>query len=303
MSETDWKSHILGRFTGGRMGVSPPQVAVLRLSGVIGGGRFRPHGSAINLEALAGPIERAFSLRGVKAVALAVNSPGGSPVQSSLIHKRIRALAAEKEVPVYAFAEDVAASGGYWLLCAGDEIYADANSIVGSIGVISAGFGFTELIAKIGVERRAHAQGDHKLMLDPFAPEKDEDVARLSELQKDMHESFKALVRESRGDKLAKRKLKEIFSGDIWTGQRAQALGLIDGLGDLRSVMRQKFGDDVKLRVVGGGKPWWRRRFGLSENRFTGGWAGTFADTFADTWADRLITAVEDRLLWSRFRL
>jgi signal peptide peptidase SppA len=295
MSETDWKSHILGRFTGGRMGVSPPQVAVLRLSGVIGGGRFRPHGSAINLEALAGPIERAFSLRGVKAVALAVNSPGGSPVQSSLIHKRIRALAAEKEVPVYAFAEDVAASGGYWLLCAGDEIYADANSIVGSIGVISAGFGFTELIAKVGVERRAHAQGDRKLMLDPFAPEKEEDVERLTDLQKDMHESFQALVKESRGDRLAKRKQKEIFSGDIWTGQRAQALGLIDGIGDLRSVMREKFGEDVKLRPVGPGRSWLQRRLGLSESRSSPSWSAT--------WAETALTAVEDRLLWSRFRL
>jgi signal peptide peptidase SppA len=293
--EKNWQARLLGKVTRGRMGTAPPQVAVLRLSGVIGGGHFRPRGSAINMDALAGPIEQAFSIRGVKAVALAVNSPGGSPVQSSLIHKRIRALAAEKEVPVYAFAEDVAASGGYWLLCAGDEIYADANSVVGSIGVISAGFGFTELIAKIGVERRAHAQGERKMMLDPFAPEKDEDVERLTALQKDMHESFQALVKDSRGDRLAKRKQKEIFSGDIWTGQRAQALGLVDGIGDMRSVMREKFGEDVKLRLIGPGRSWLQRRLGLSESRSAPSWSAN--------WAETALTAVEDRLLWSRFRL
>jgi len=299
MTDTNWKSRILGRVTRGRMGSSPPVVAVIRMSGVIGGGHFRPRGSAVNMETMAGPLEQAFSGRGVKAVALAVNSPGGSPVQSSLIFKRVRALAAEKELPVYTFAEDVAASGGYWLLCAGDEVYADQNSIIGSIGVVSAGFGFTELIAKLGVERRAHTQGDRKMMLDPFRPEKEEDVARLTELQKDIHESFKALVRDARGDRLARDKFDEIFSGDIWTGERARALGLVDGIGDLRTVMRQKFGDDVKLRLFGGGRSWLQRRLGLSENLFEGGRAGSWSES----WAETALTAIEDRLLWSRFRL
>ncbi len=291
MRQNHWRSKIIGKLTRGRMGATPPHVAVIRMSGVIGGGGFRPRGSAINMESMAGPIEQAFSMRGVKAVALVVNSPGGSPVQSSLIYKRVRALSAEKEVPVYAFAEDVAASGGYWLACAGEEIYADGNSVLGSIGVVSSGFGFTDLIAKIGVERRAHAQGEHKMMLDPFVPEKEDDVERLTVLQKDIHDSFKDLVRESRGDRLDTGKLDDIFSGSIWTGARARDLGLIDGIGDLRSVMRDKFGEDVKLRLVGGGKSWLQRKIGLGDSRF------------GDGWAETALTAIEDRLLWSRFRL
>ena len=220
----------------------PPTVAVLRLSGVIGAPvRFR---GGLSLQSLASRIERAFRMRGLEAVALAINSPGGSPVQSALIHQRIRALAEENSRPVFAFAEDVAASGGYWLACAGDEIYANENSLVGSIGVISSGFGFVDLLNKLGVDRRLHTEGDKKSLLDPFAPEKPADVKRLKAIQKDVHESFKALVRNRREGRL-KGTERALFSGEFWTGARALELGLIDGIGDMRSVMRERFGERV----------------------------------------------------------
>jgi serine protease SohB len=264
-----------------------PVVAVVRLAGVIGMPmRLR---SGLSLGGLAGTIERAFSLRGVEAVALAVNSPGGSPVQSALIHKRIRALAGEKEVPVFAFTEDVAASGGYWLALAGDEIYADENSIVGSIGVISAGFGFQDLLERFGIERRVHAQGEKKAMLDPFRPERPEDVKRLEAIQKEIHGSFKELVRERRGDKL-KGSERKLYSGDIWTGRQALELGLVDGIGDLRSVMRQRYGDKVKLRLVGAERSWLRRRLGLTRSG-------------PEDWGEALIAAAEARALWARYGL
>ncbi len=266
-----------------------PVVAVVRLSGVIGmPGRFR---STLSLAVLAPALERAFSLRGVRAVALSVNSPGGSPVQSALIHKRVRALAEENGLPVYAFAEDVAASGGYWLALAGDEIFADESSIVGSIGVISAGFGFKSLIERFGVERRVHAQGDKKLLLDPFAEEKPEDVRRLAGIQKDVHESFKELVRARRDGRL-KGSERKLFSGDIWTGKQALELGLVDGLGDLRSVMRERYGPKVKLRLVEAERAWLRRRLGLAETPWDG-----------EGWAEGLIAAVEARAMWQRFGL
>ena len=273
-----------------------PRVSVIRLSGVISGAAS-PGRGGINLAALAGPIEAAFRVRDVKAVALAINSPGGSPVQSALIHQRIRALADEKNVPVYAFAEDVAASGGYWLAVAADQVYADRNSIIGSIGVISAGFGFTGLIEKLGIERRLYAQGDNKSMLDPFQPEKPEDVERLHAIQKEMHESFKALVKARRGERLPKRKDKQLFNGDIWTGNKALDLGLIDGVGDLRGVMREKFGDKVKFKVFGPRQNWLQRRFGLS--RPAEGWPAAAPSD----WADNLIDAVIARAHWARFGL
>ncbi len=284
----------LARVTGGRLGGRPPVVAVLRLAGVISAMPVRLRAAALNLAELAAPIERAFAMPGVKAVALAINSPGGSPVQAALIARRIRALAEEKDVPVYAFAEDVAASGGYWLACAADEIYADPNSIVGSIGVVSAGFGFAELLQRIGVERRTHVQGDRKLLLDPFVPEKPEEVERLEAIQKDIYESFKDAVRERRGERLAKRKSRVIFSGEVWTGKRALELGLVDGLGDLRSVMRARYGDEVRLRLVGARRSWVRRRLGLA------GWEG--GEPTGD-WATSLLAAVEARGLWARFGL
>jgi signal peptide peptidase SppA len=264
-----------------------PSVSVVRCYGVIAGtGRGR-----LNLPSLARHLEKAFGASGVKAVALDINSPGGSPVQSALIYKRVRALAAEKKVPVFAFAQDVAASGGYWLACAGDEIFADENSVVGSIGVISGSFGLTGLMERIGVERRMHTSGEKKGFLDPFLPEKDEDLARLKELQGDIHGSFKALVRDRRQGKL-KGDEDSLFSGEFWTGRRALDLGLIDGLGDLRGIMRQRFGDKVRFRVFGGEVSWLRRRLGLAGLERPG--AG---------WTDDIIGAIEARVLWSRYGL
>jgi signal peptide peptidase SppA len=268
----------------------PPVVAVLRLSGIIGQmGGFR---RGLNLASLAGPIERAFKTRRVQAVALAINSPGGSPVQATLIAKRIRSLAAEHDMPVFAFAEDVAASGGYWLACAGDEIYAEASSIIGSIGVVTSGFGFQGLLDRLGVERRLHTAGENKGMLDPFLDEKAEDVERLTTIQGDVHEDFKALVRDRRGKRL-KGDEEELFSGAFWTGRTALELGLIDGIGDIRTIMRDRFGDDVRLRPVGMPKRWLRRRLGFAD----------MAAVDPVDWAAGALTAVEERLWWNRFGL
>ncbi len=261
-----------------------PLVNVLRLDGVIGRASG-PRRGGMALSDMAESIEKAFKGPQLSAVALAINSPGGSPVQSALIATRIRALAAENEVPVYAFCEDVAASGGYWLACAADEIYADPASIVGSIGVVFAGFGFPEMLAKIGVERRVHTAGEKKAILDPFKSEDQEDVEILKELQADIHEQFKDHVRERRGDKLQADE-SVLFSGEFWTGNRALGLGLVDGLGDLRSVMRERYGEKVKLRVVGRRRGWLDKRLGMRND-----------------WADELIGAVESRALWSRYGL
>lgn len=279
----------------------PANVAVVRLVGIIGAAS--PLRGGIDLASVAGSIEAAFSMTGVKAVALSINSPGGSPVQSSLIYKRIRALAAEKNLPVYAFAEDVAASGGYMLACAADEIYADESSIVGSIGVVSAGFGFTGLIDKLGVERRVHTSGESKSMLDPFKPENPDDVKRLKALQRDVHENFKGLVRRARGTRLVEPS-EGLFTGEFWAASGALERGLIDGIGDLRSVMREKFGSEVKLRVVGRKKPFWRRGIGLSAasaslHRPEGAHSASIGEGFAHG----ILGAVEIRSLWGRFGL
>ena len=277
-----------------------PVVGVLRFDGVIG--RLGLLRRGLTLAGTEGAIERAFRLRRLKAVALAVNSPGGSPVQSALIAKRIRDLAAEKGVPVYAFAEDVAASGGYWLALAADEIYAAESSIIGSIGVVSGGFGFTGLIKRLGVERRVHTAGDKKAMLDSFQPQKPSDIKHLKSLLKDIHGNFEAMVRERRGNRL-KGKKKELFSGAFWIGTRALEMGLIDGIGDLSGVMRDKFGDRVKLKRIDGRTPLWRRRFGFS-TAFSGspGLAPGLAAAPED-WAASAIAAIEERLIWNRFGL
>ena len=276
-----------------------PVVAVVRLAGVIG--PSQPLRGGLNLASVAGPLEAAFSLRGVKAVALIVNSPGGSPVQSSLIYKRIRSLAEEKELPVYAFAEDVAASGGYMIACAADEIYADESSVIGSIGVVSAGFGFTGLIEKLGVERRVHTAGESKAMLDPFQPEKEDDVKRLVALQQAVHENFKKLVQDARGDRL-KADDPAIFSGEFWAGEGAVARGLIDGIADIRGKMRDLFGKEVKLKLVSPRTPWWRPGGGVASNRLGGAFQG-FGAGFAAEIGDGLIAAAQRRSLWSRFGL
>lgn len=222
----------------------PPLVSVLRLHGAIGAGGY---GRSLGDAALAPLIARAFAPKKLAAVALSINSPGGSPTQSALIAARIRRLAEEKSVPVIAFCEDVAASGGYWLATAADEIYADANSIVGSIGVIFAGFGFQDLIAKHGVERRVHTAGRSKSMLDPFRPEKPEDVERILRLQRVIHENFIAQVRARRGAKLAD---EDLFTGDIWVGREAETVGLIDGVGHLVPMMKARFGDRTRFNVI-----------------------------------------------------
>lgn len=224
---------------------SDPTVAVIRLSGVIGGaGR-----GTLSDAALAPVIEKAFSRGKPVAVALEINSPGGSPVQSSLIAARIRRLAEEKEIPVFTFVEDVAASGGYWLAVAGDEIFADRSSVVGSIGVISASFGLDKLINTYGVERRVYTAGKSKSMLDPFRPENPEDVARLKGLLEDIHLNFKDHINVRRQGKLPED--KDLFTGEVWLAERAQALGLIDGIGHLRPVMKERFGDKVRFRPYG----------------------------------------------------
>ena len=263
-----------------------PAVPVVRLSGLIAAGSL-PGSRSLSIENVAPLLARAFSIRGAKAVALAINSPGGSPVQSSLIAQRIRLLAKEKNLPVIAFVEDLAASGGYWLACAADEIIVDPASIVGSIGVVSASFGFKDLIGRIGIERRVHTSGERKAMLDPFREEKPEDVERLKRLQAEIHEGFKAWVRERRGSRL-KGDEATLFSGEFWTGRRGLELGLVDSLGELRVVLQERYGAKVYLPVIAQ-----RRRF-LA--RF--GLGGSLGDIGAST-----LLALEERAHWQRFGL
>ena len=264
-----------------------PVVPVVRLSGVIASAGGILSSRALSIESVAPLLKRAFDMKGAKAVALTINSPGGSPVQSALIGQRIRLLAKEKDLKVIAFVEDVAASGGYWLACAADEIVVDPHSIVGSIGVISASFGFQDLLARVGVERRVHTSGERKAMLDPFRPEKADDVERLHRLQAEIHEGFKDWVRERRAGKLAADEAS-LFSGEFWTGRRGLALGLVDGLGELRTTLQARYGDKVHLPVIGP-----RRRllsrFGLQAS--------------IDGLGPATLAAIEERLYWQRFGL
>lgn len=225
-----------------------PSVAVVRLSGMIAEGQrgLSDHG-------LARLLERAFRKGKPSAVALVINSPGGSPVQSSLIAARIRRLSAEKDVPVVAFVEDIAASGGYWLATAADEIWVDESSLVGSIGVIYASFGFNDVMSKIGVDRRIHAAGKSKSFMDPFSPQKKADVTRLKALQEPIHQAFITQVQSRRGAKLAKG--KDLFTGDIWVGHQAVETGLADGVGHLVPKMKERFGDDVRFIPYGRKRP------------------------------------------------
>ncbi|HEX3863581.1 MAG TPA: S49 family peptidase [Stellaceae bacterium] len=270
----------------------PPLVTVIRLDGVIGPRQWR---GGLSLESQAEVLERAFAPDGLSAVALAINSPGGSPVQSALLFRRIRQLADEKNVPVFAFAEDVAASGGYWLALAGDEIYAEEASLLGSIGVVSAGFGLERLIERFGIERRLHTAGDNKALLDPFLPEDPDDVARLAVLQRDIHETFKDHVRRCRGAKIDAAD-ETLFSGTVLTGRMALAKGLIDGIGDLRSVMRARFGDKLRLvPVAAARRRWWRRRARPSVTRIP---PGAIPAVLGD-----VLDFFEARALWARFGL
>ena len=270
-------------------------IPVVRMTGTImaGGGQFRP---ALSLATTAGQLERAFAFKDAPAVAISINSPGGSPVQSRLIHKRIRDLAAEKNKKVLVFVEDVAASGGYMIAAAGDEIFVDPFSIVGSIGVISATFGFPELLKKVGVERRVYTAGANKSVLDPFQPEKAEDVERIKALQVDMHESFIDLVKQRRGDKLAND--PDLFTGLFWVGKKGVELGLVDALGDMRGVLKSRFGDRTQLKLITQPRGLFGRRLGIFGSR-----KSVSADDIAGAAAQGLIDAVAERALWGRFGL
>jgi signal peptide peptidase SppA len=270
----------------GRLLSRAPVVPVVRLRGVVGGPSLR--GSGLSLASVNPALEHAFKLRGAKAVALSINSPGGSPVQSALIASRIRALAGEKKLPVIGFIEDVGASGGYWLALAADEIFADPSSIVGSIGVINTGFGFAEALGRLGIERRVYTAGAKKSLLDPFRPESPEDVERLKGILHELHQGFKATVRERRGERL-KGSDEELFEGQIWTGRGALEAGLIDGLGALHAVLQARFGTKVKLPQASAARPWWQRRLGLEA------WPRALVDAALDNLAERA--------LWSRYGL
>jgi signal peptide peptidase SppA len=268
-------------------------VPVVRLSGVIGA--VTPLRSGMTLAGVAKTLERAFAVSNARAVALVINSPGGSPVQSRQIYLRIRQLAQEKKLPVLVFVEDVAASGGYMIACAGDEIFCDPSSIVGSIGVVGGSFGFTELIRKIGVERRLYTAGEHKATLDPFLPEKPDDVARLKAIQREIHAIFVELVKTSRGARL-KETDDFLFTGEYWAGERSVALGLADAVGDVRSTLRARFGEEVLTPLIAPSSGLLAgllgRKAGAGTLASFGGIAGL---------PDELISALETRAIWARF--
>jgi serine protease SohB len=270
-------------------------VPVVRLAGVIG--VSTPLRPGLMLASVARLLERAFAMRKARAVALLINSPGGSPVQSHLIYLRIRSLAAEKKLPVIAFAEDVAASGGYMLACAADEIICDPSSIVGSIGVLGGTFGFPRLMEKLGVERRIYTSGERKASLDPFLPEKPEEVERLKLIQREIHDDFITLVKERRGARLTGPET-DLFSGEYWTGRTAVELGLADAVGDLRSVLRERFGDKVITPVIAPERSLLGRlRPGV------GLWGVGLEGSGRDGFVDELISALEARALWARYGL
>jgi signal peptide peptidase SppA len=258
-----------------------------------GGGQLRP---SLSLANTAGILEKAFSYKSAPAVAISVNSPGGSPVQSRLIYRRIRDLAAEKNKTVLVFVEDVAASGGYMIAVAGDEIIADPSSIVGSIGVVSASFGFPELLKKIGIERRVHTAGRNKAVLDPFQPEKEEDIERLKALQVEVHETFIELVRERRAGRLKDN--PDLFTGLFWTGRKGLDLGLVDALGDMRSVLKARYGQKTRLRLITAPRGLFGRRLGIF-----GSASSAASGEIGAAFAGGLIDAAEERALWSRYGL
>lgn len=268
-------------------------IPVVQLQGVImtGGSQFRP---ALNLATVAPLLKKAFDDKRAPAVAISINSPGGSPVQSRLIFRRIRDLAAEKEKKVFVFVEDLAASGGYMIALAGDEIFADPTSIVGSIGVVSAGFGFTDLLKKIGVDRRVYTAGKNKVTLDPFQAEKKADVDHLKSLQLEVHQVFIDMVKERRGDKLVED--DNMFSGLFWSGLKGKEMGLVDELGDMRSVLKDRFGEKAKLRLI-------TMPRGFFGRRVTGAGTGDMSARIAGAAAAGLAEAIEERALWARYGL
>jgi len=264
-------------------------IPVVRMHGAImaGGSQFRP---ALNLASYGPLLDKAFGMKDAPAVAITLNSPGGSPVQSRMIFNRIRQLAEEKNKKVLIFVEDVAASGGYMIALAGDEIIADPTSFVGSIGVVSGGFGFPEMLKKIGVERRVYTSGQNKAILDPFQPEKDDDIEYLKSLQVEIHNVFIDMVKMRRGAKL--KDDPALFTGLFWTGMRGLDLGLIDGLGDMRDVLRRRYGDKVKLQLVSGA----RNFFG---KKLPG--VGLQGQSIAASAAAGLAEVAEEKALWSRY--
>jgi signal peptide peptidase SppA len=307
MADSGMSEHIKQLFASARELLRPvtprrlwgdiPVVPVVRLSGVIG--MSSPLRPGLMLASVARQLERAFAMRRARAVALLINSPGGSPVQSHLIYQRIRSLAAEKKLPVIAFAEDVAASGGYMVACAADEIICDPSSIVGSIGVLGGTFGFPRLLEKLGVERRIYTSGERKAMLDPFLPEKPEEVERLKLIQREIHDDFIALVKERRGARLAGPET-DLFTGEYWTGRTAVELGLADAVGELRSILRERFGDKVITPVIAPERSLLGRlRPGVGLGGVGLGLEGIGRDGFAD----ELISALEARALWARYGL
>ena len=256
-------------------------VAHIKLKGVIGNaGKFK---QGIDFGSQEEILEKAFSLKKAKVVAITINSPGGSPVQSHLIYQFVRAQAKKNKKKVIVFAEDVAASGGYLIACAGDEIYANSSSIIGSIGVIYSSFGFTELIKKIGVERRVHTAGKNKSTLDPFLDEKLEDIERLKTIQLELHKDFIKVVEESRGSKLNKSQI-ELFSGEFWSGSKAKELGLIDSVGNANEVLKEKFGEDVIIKKFEKSKGWLSKKLSSSNNQI-----------------DQLANILEERSIWQRY--
>lgn len=266
-------------------------IPVLRLQGAImsGGTAFRP---ALSLATVAGLLEKTFAFE-APAVAIVINSPGGSPVQARLIYKRIRDLAVEKKKHVYVFVEDVAASGGYMIALAGDEIIADPSSIVGSIGVVTSSFGFVELLKKLGVERRVHTAGKNKAVLDPFRPERKEDIEKLKALQIEVHDTFIDVVRQRRGAKL--KDDPDLFTGQFWSGKKGLELGLVDALGDMRQTLKDRYGDKTQLKLVSQSKGL-LGRFGLFGSRAE-------PANLAAAAAEGLASVAEERALWGRYGL
>jgi serine protease SohB len=275
-----------------------PTVPVVRLTGVIG--FSTPLKPGLTLAGVARALDRAFAMGKPKAVALSINSPGGSAVQSHLIYRRIRQLSEEKKVPVIAFVEDVAASGGYMIACAADEIICDPSSIVGSIGVVGASFGAHEAIKKLGIERRVYTAGEKKVMLDPFLPENPEDVEHLKTIQREIHETFIGLVKQSRGARLTGPE-NTLFSGEYWGARTALGFGLIDRLGELRAVLRERFGEDVRTPLVSSERGLFGRRVpGVGAGGLP--WPG-LGSGLAPGFAEEIVSAIEARAIWARFGL
>jgi signal peptide peptidase SppA len=282
-----WMEWIPARLRRGRA-----VVPVVRLSGVIGA--VTPLRPGMSLAGVARMLERAFAVKNAKAVALVINSPGGSPVQSRQIYLRIRQLAEEKKLPVLVFVEDVAASGGYMIACAGDEIFCDPSSILGSIGVVGGSFGFQELIKKIGVERRLYTAGAHKAMLDPFLPENPDDVSRLKALQREIHDIFIALVKGSRGARL-KGADDVLFTGEYWAGDTSVSLGLADAIGDLRSTLRARYGEKVQTPLIAPASGMLSGLLGRRSPGAISAWEN------AANLPEEVISALESRAIWAKF--